>query len=705
MKLRYLHLPRCGPLENVEIAFGQESLFYGPEALPGRERKGTVNFVVGINGTGKSSLLRAIYQAFKALKAQQFPAQPMTLIWDALHVSEPVTVLMHHSGQDSRQSFVSQVQLPPRARLEDFRAAVHEEIIDEANTHAHRGVDPAESVKGGFLQSAVPRLVIAYTSGAESLWDDLEMIPYNSMNRTADEGIAEDRPRGWSLEREWEEERPVQMANLLTRFVVQQTPDMEKLPGGGGSVGQLSAELGPALIESIKPFTELSRRTTENQIQRSRRPPAACFRVDESDLRIAGVSLAVWQASRELSRIGKDATFESLRAEFHKLAAARGAGDQVRRVLGELDWFWPTHLSITYRDAEDRVSRVQHEQLFALCALADEVVRQPRGMSRAVISLGPRAGMDLRAAILAALSYGLPNQAIEDIGKRIAEVRTGAEAVLGIFSETTRNDEALSDLFSALRQWRHTGLLQDITLTVKRLGGPANSGESEPLECLVVYDQLSDGERMLLERTALFSLLHKRDGSLLLLDEPETHFNDAWKREIVDLVDDALLKTTAAQVLISTHTSIALTDIFADEVTVLRKEDGQTRACSIQGGLFGADQGEIMMNVFGAESSMGRRAQEFLDQMLSHEWQPEEADQLGKVVDRIGSSLYRAELRQKLNKLREATAPPQVLRRKPSVEEWMREEDQRDIDLSSAARPEAPKEEAEEEESGGTFFA
>ena len=47
----------------------------------------------------------------------------------------------------------------------------------------------------------------------------------------------------------------------------------------------------------------------------------------------------------------------------------------------------------------------------------------------------------------------------------------------------------------------------------------------------------ADYEQMLLGRMSLLFLLRGRHGSMLMLDEPETHFNDSWKREIIDIVD------------------------------------------------------------------------------------------------------------------------------------------------------------------------
>jgi ABC-type Mn2+/Zn2+ transport system ATPase subunit len=76
MRLRYLHLPRCGPLVDTSIVFGREDII--TEALD-LARKGSLNFLVGVNGSGKTSLLRALYHIFRSLKNNEFPGMPLTL--------------------------------------------------------------------------------------------------------------------------------------------------------------------------------------------------------------------------------------------------------------------------------------------------------------------------------------------------------------------------------------------------------------------------------------------------------------------------------------------------------------------------------------------------------------------------------------------------------------------------------------------------
>jgi hypothetical protein len=319
-------------------------------------------------------------------------------------------------------------------------------------------------------------------------------------------------------------------------------------------------------------------------------------------------------------------------------------------VLNEIDWFWPTHLSLTYRDADDRVSPRQHQELLCLVALADEVIAQPRGRQRAVFSLGPSDRISLTEKLKDAFPLGIPSKTMEFIAERVDGSKTMAEAILRVFSEDKEIDSTPMDVFARLRDWERTGLLEDLTLTVKRIHRP-EAADGEPDDTLVTYDQLSDGEQMLLGRMGLLFLLRGQDGSLLLLDEPETHFNDVWKREIVEMVDLGLLNTTAANVIVATHTSIALTDAFAAEVTVLDKTEGHITARGVTGGLFGTDPGEVSMNLFRADSSIGSRSVEILDQLLKTEWKGRETE-LEAILNVLGSSFHRAELRAILKKLR-----------------------------------------------------
>ena len=97
--------------------------------------------------------------------------------------------------------------------------------------------------------------------------------------------------------------------------------------------------------------------------------------------------------------------------------------------------------------------------------------------------------------------------------------------------------------------------------------------------------------------------------------------------------------------IISTHSSISLTDVFDDEIQLLKKEDGNAYISRITSTTFGADPSEIMINIFDATDSIGKRSLEWLNQQLEKKWTPDQKEELEKIIKKIGPGLHRSELR------------------------------------------------------------
>jgi predicted ATP-binding protein involved in virulence len=155
---------------------------------------------------------------------------------------------------------------------------------------------------------------------------------------------------------------------------------------------------------------------------------------------------------------------------------------------------------------------------------------------------------------------------------------------------------------------------------------------------------------------ALFHLLAGQEDALLLLDEPETHFNDKWKREIVDIIDEAI-GHTANDVLISTHSAIVLSDVFNDEIVMVEKTDDGSSVRSVDQQTFATDPSALMMSVFEADDSIGKRAQAFIEGKLRQATgSAEDIQQLEQLIARMGSGFYRSELRTLLNTWRGGNA-------------------------------------------------
>ncbi|VVM66295.1 hypothetical protein PS662_01567 [Pseudomonas fluorescens] len=111
---------------------------------------------------------------------------------------------------------------------------------------------------------------------------------------------------------------------------------------------------------------------------------------------------------------------------------------------------------------------------------------------------------------------------------------------------------------------------------------------------------LSSGEISFL-RFAAHASLYVENGSLLLLDEPETHLHPNFISQFVALLDE-LLHRTGSAAIIATHSAYFVREVFQDQVTVLRHDDdGYVRSETPTLRTFGADIGAISYFVFGED--------------------------------------------------------------------------------------------------------
>jgi ABC-type Mn2+/Zn2+ transport system ATPase subunit len=598
MRLRYIHLPDYGPLQNVAVVFDQNTHI--------ENRPGSINFVVGLNGTGKSSLLRAVYDVFHSLSQEELPKFPVTLAYD-IYKEQYWTVIFHRPiGAAPSECF-----LLAAADCLDFITA--EEWQEYAVGLSQKGAADSlgdyvsgNQLKGnGDLRNWLPSRVLAYTSGDPQPWHQMAYPHYPVDELSASTGFIRDleRPRGWTPEKEFLHAR-----------------------------GSLSTNTGP----------EQAERESADELG------SKCILLSPEDIKLVAVAVGLWQAALELCDLPTEADQQKFRNDLLVSLDANQNFEGARRLLNELDWLWPTHVSFLLGNVE-KMPRYSTDPLtcFWLHALADTVVQHPLEENLTVISLGQRPAVN---------PSGLTgNQELPDllqmIGQPMTGAECGAEALRRLFVGDIKADESLWAMFQRLRAWRNSGLLKDVQMTIKRIRQvPDSLGELD--DRIHTYASFSDGEQMLLGRMAVPLLLQNQPNSLILLDEPETHFNDAWKRQIIDIVDDSILKTTHAHVLVSTHTSLALTDVFSCEITRLIKHKGTTRAERVAHPTFGADPGRILLHVFGAPDVIGARAAEFLREKLKQvEWSEAEREKLRALVDEIGSGWPRAKLMELLDQL------------------------------------------------------
>jgi energy-coupling factor transporter ATP-binding protein EcfA2 len=129
------------------------------------------------------------------------------------------------------------------------------------------------------------------------------------------------------------------------------------------------------------------------------------------------------------------------------------------------------------------------------------------------------------------------------------------------------------------------------SIDVKKEPARVASGEGYPL---------SSGEISFLKFAAQVSL-HIENGSLLLLDEPETHLHPNFISRFVSLLD-GLLEMTGSAAIIATHSAYFVREVFREQVTVLSVDNEnlvQVQQPKLR--TFGADVGAISYFVFGED--------------------------------------------------------------------------------------------------------
>lgn len=170
--------------------------------------------------------------------------------------------------------------------------------------------------------------------------------------------------------------------------------------------------------------------------------------------------------------------------------------------------------------------------------------------------------------------------------------------------------------------------------------------ENNTVPNLFLLDWLSDGEQSFLGRMALLAMLDT-DDSLILLDEPEVHFNDYWKREVVGLLD-TVMRNHTNHLLITTHSSILLSDVTDDQITVMFKDDdgiSQQRRPGVK--TFGADPSEIMTVLFQTEIPSGRLSTDALTVAVTDG----NEETVQGYLQSVGPGMWRFRLKQRLGEI------------------------------------------------------
>jgi energy-coupling factor transporter ATP-binding protein EcfA2 len=593
MRLRYLHLKNYPPIADIKVCFASGS----PLA-----RECAIRFVVGVNGSGKSNLLRAVAEVFLALADLRVPAFPVSLVYELGVRGSPNhrTLLLHCPGNRQQAS----LWLHERFAFDDQNGQeVFDTSVEHLNLKGMPGVPGFSALiaPGSWPlrdtsppQIALPSAVLAYTTGDlrpwRSVWNRNQHA--EGLLGTGDDAQSDERPAGWTAA----QENAFQAARQV-----------------GGDAPRSAMDMVAA------------------ETDRFRRPVL----LDATLLKCALLAVALPQAFVETTNYPRRAEADAAMANLRRLDDGKNALQELLERGG-----WHRLVSVAFRSRlqttkwDQKLREAAHD--WWLCA--SEVIAEPHPV-------------ELRRTLLFDLKCPFDGQSPSYVSAARDELRTCAshgEALWALLGGT--QDASAFDLFTRLLELSQKGLFDDVLLRLRRSPVPTEPCELGANDIGVLrYEELSDGEQMVLGRMALFHLLQGQQDALLLLDEPETHFNDKWKREIVDIIDDAIGHTTN-DVLISTHSAIVLSDVFNNEIVMVQKTQDGSTVRSVDEPTFATDPSALMMTVFGADDSIGKRAQEFIEGKLRQATGTlAEITDLEHLIARMGSGFYRSELRTLVN--------------------------------------------------------
>lgn len=587
MRLRYLHLQNYPPISDIKVCFASGSPL---------DRECAIRFVVGVNGSGKSNLLRAVAEVFLALADLSLPAFPVSLVYE-LGVrgrSNHYTFVVDCPGGKSNAAIwlAERWYFPDDTQGESFNATVSRlrefGQADHFRTHIPQGAWPQQP---GI---AMPKAVLAYTTGDlrpwRSVWNRNQRA--EGLLDSNDDPQSDERPAGWTVA----QENALQAARRADG-------DTRRQPQNA-NLGEKDNFRRPVLL-------------------------------DATLLKCALLAVALPQAFVETTDYPRRAETDAAMA---KLRRRDNNKNSLQELLERGGWHHLVSVAFCSRLQADQWDQKLRETAHDWWLCASEVVAEPHPVE-------PRRTLwfDLKGPFNA--------QSISFLSPAHDELQTSTtqgEALWGLLGGA--KDVSSFELFTRLMELNQAGLFDDVLLRLRRIPAPAEGADSHSADIGILrYEELSDGEQMVLGRMALFHLLQRQQDALLLLDEPETHFNDKWKREIVDIIDDAIGRTSN-DVLISTHSAIVLSDVFNNEIVMVQKTADGSTVRSVDEPTFATDPSALMMTVFGADDSIGRRAQEFIEGKLRQATgtQAEIAD-LERLIARMGSGFYRSELRTLLN--------------------------------------------------------
>lgn len=179
------------------------------------------------------------------------------------------------------------------------------------------------------------------------------------------------------------------------------------------------------------------------------------------------------------------------------------------------------------------------------------------------------------------------------------------------------------------------------------------------IEKPLLVKNLSDGEHQFLHSMGICLML-KDKSALLLLDEPETHFNPEWRSRFISMLNQSLEKggsnNLTRDILITSHSPFIISDCFPDKVIVFEKGQQPVNARELGIDTFGASVNILTNKIFGQKHTIGKYALDKIESFrLRSKMKNENIDMLvDEINEEIGDSIEKLLLIKEIKDIKNA---------------------------------------------------
>jgi predicted ATPase len=165
-------------------------------------------------------------------------------------------------------------------------------------------------------------------------------------------------------------------------------------------------------------------------------------------------------------------------------------------------------------------------------------------------------------------------------------------------------------------------------------------------QSLIDFDDLSDGEAQLVQVLGAAHIF-RRESTLFLFDEPETHLNPSWRTNFHLHLIQSLDASTQVQAVLSTHSPFLISSLRKENVFRFERRGLRTEMAPVVSETFGASFDVLIKQYFALKSTISQTAvteilQHLNDQTLT------DATRRQWIDESMGDSMEKAYLLRKL---------------------------------------------------------